>query len=198
MKEMKYNFSTQGFNCDMHHEYSGASAGVIGSYINDIKSRIKREGMSFIQQYSMRKGLKTFGRETEIKSMTKEIEQLHQRNSFKPINVSSMTDKEKARVQDAIMLLAQKDSEDEVKSRLVYNGKEIRKWLSREETASPTVSLESIKLTFAIDAHEERNVMTADVSNAFVQIWMPSELLKENNQIIMKIKGSLSRNIVYS
>ena len=98
----------------MHHEYSGASAGVNGSYINDIKSRMKREGMSFIQQYSMRKGLKTFGRETGMKSMTKEIEQLHQRNSLKPINLSSMTDGEKARVQNAIMLLAQKDSEDEV------------------------------------------------------------------------------------
>jgi len=46
--------------------------------------------MSFIQQYRMRKGLKTFGRETGMKCMTKEIEQLYQRNSFKPINVSSI------------------------------------------------------------------------------------------------------------
>jgi len=101
----------------------------------------------------MRKGLKAFGRETGMKSMTKVIEHFHQCNSFKPIHVCSMTDGEKARVQDAIMLLAQKDSENEVKSRLVYNGKETRKWLSREETASPTVSLESIDLAFAIDAH---------------------------------------------
>ena len=34
------------------------------------------------------------------------------------------------------MLLTQKDSEEDVKSRLVYNGNETRKWLSREETAS--------------------------------------------------------------
>ncbi len=51
--------------------------------------------------------------------------------------------------------------------------------------------LESINLTFAIDAHEERDVMIADVPNAFVQTWMPSELLEENNRIIMKIKGVL-------
>jgi len=190
-KEVKYNFFTQGLDSDMHHEYSGASAGVIGSYISEIKSKIVREGMSFIQQFSMRKGLKAFGRETGMKIMTKEIEQLHQRNSFKPINVSSMTDGEKARVQDAIILLAQKDSENEVKSRLVYNGKESRKWLSREETANPTVSLESINLTFAIDAHEERNVMIADVPNAFVQTCMPSELLEEDRRIIMKVKGVL-------
>ena len=107
-KEVKYNFFTQGLDSDRHHEYSGASAGMIGSYISEIKSKIVREGMSFIQQFSMRKGLKAFGRETGMKSMTKEIEQLHQGNSFKPINVCSMTDGEKARVQDAIMFLAQK------------------------------------------------------------------------------------------
>ena len=191
MKEMKYNFFTQGLINDMYHEYSGTSAGVIGSFISNIKSNIRREGISFIQQFSMRKGLKTFGKETSMKSMTKEIQQLHQRNSFKPIDVSNMTDGEKARVQDAIMLLTQKESEDEVKSRLVYNGKETRKWLSREETASPTVSLESINLTFAIDAHEERDVMIADVPNAFVQTCMPSELLEEDKRIIMKIKGVL-------
>jgi len=87
---------------DRYHEYSSASAGVIGSY------KIAREGMSFIQQFSMKKGLKAFCRETGMKSMTKEIEQLHQGNSFKPINVCSMTDGEKARVQNAIMFLAQK------------------------------------------------------------------------------------------
>ena len=102
-----------------------------------------------------------------------------------------MTDVEKARVQDAIMFLTQKASQEDVKSRLVYNGKETRKWLSKEETASPTVSLESINLTFAIDAHEERDVMIADVPNAFVQTCMPSELLEEDNRIIMKVKGVL-------
>ena len=83
-----------------------------GSSISEIKSKVLREGISFIQQFSMRKGLKAFGRETGMKSMKKKSEQLHQRNSFKPINVYSMTDGEKARVQDAIMLLAQTDSEN--------------------------------------------------------------------------------------
>jgi len=90
-----------------------------------------------------------------------------------------------------INTLDTKDSQEDVKSRLVYNRKETRKWLSREETASPKVSLEIINLTFAIDAHEERDVMIADVPNAFVQTCMPSELLEEDNRIIMKVKGVL-------
>ena len=78
-----------------------------------------------------------------------------------------------------------KDSEIELKSRLVYNGKLTRKWLSSEETASSTVSLESINLTFAINAREERDVMIAYVPNAFVQTLIPSELLEEINTIII-------------
>ena len=107
-KVKEYNFFTQGLENDRLHLYSSASAGVIGACINEIKSGIEREGISFIQQFSMRKGLKAIGRETGMKIMTKEIEQLHKRNSFKPINVCNITDGEKARAQDAIMLLTQK------------------------------------------------------------------------------------------
>ena len=60
--------------------------------------------------------------------------------------------------------------------------------MSREDTASPTVALESINLTFAIDAHEERDVMITDVPNAFVQTNMPPEMLCEGNRTIMKLR----------
>ena len=39
----------------------------------------------------------------------------------------------------------------------------------KDDAASPTASLESIMITGVIDAHEERDVMTADVPNAFIQ-----------------------------
>ena len=63
--------------------------------------------------------------------------------------------------------------------------------MSREDTTSLTVALESINLTLAIDAHEERDVMIADVPNAFVQTNMPPEMLSKGSRIIMKIKGVL-------
>lgn len=188
MKEVRYNFFTQGLDA---HEYDTESAGVIASCIHEIKQGIEISGISFIQQFSMKRGLKVFGIESGMQSMGKEIEQLHKRNSFKPIDVSDLTDEEKWKAQNAIMLLTQKEGEEDIKSRLVYNGKETRKWLSREDTASPTVSLESINLTFAIDAHEERDVMIADVPNAFVQTQMPLDMLSKGNRTIMKIKGVL-------
>jgi hypothetical protein len=60
-----------------------------------------------------------------------------------------------------------------VKGRMVSNGKPTREWLSREDSASPTAALKSIMLTAVIDAHEERDVMTCDISNAFIQALMP-------------------------
>jgi hypothetical protein len=38
---------------------------------------------------------------------------------------------------------------------------------------SPTAALESIMLTAVIDAHEERDVMTCGILNAFIQALMP-------------------------
>ena len=74
---------------------------------------------------------------------------------------------------------------------MVYNGKPTRKWLSRDETASPTVALESTFLTGIIDAKEGRDIMTCDVPNAFIQAEIPTPE-KGEDRIIMKITGVLA------
>jgi hypothetical protein len=77
-----------------------------------------------------------------------------------------------------------------IKGRMVYNGKPTRAWHDKEETTSPTASLESIFLTAMVDAKEGRDIMTADIPNAFIQTMMP----KEGNgieRVIMKITGAL-------
>ncbi|MGC9197302.1 MAG: hypothetical protein ACP5IL_17920, partial [Syntrophobacteraceae bacterium] len=77
-----------------------------------------------------------------------------------------------------------------IKGRMVYNGKPTREWLSRDDSASPTVALESIMLTAIVDAKEKRDVMTADVPNAFIQAQMPN-LDYANERVFMKITGVL-------
>ncbi|MGC8483977.1 MAG: hypothetical protein ACP5OE_10090, partial [Thermodesulfobium sp.] len=74
-----------------------------------------------------------------------------------------------------------------IKGRMVYNGKPTREWLSREDAASPTVALESIMLTAIINAKEKRDIMTADVPNAFIQAQMPNI----DERVCMKITGVL-------
>jgi hypothetical protein len=77
-----------------------------------------------------------------------------------------------------------------VKGRMVYNGKPTREWLSREDSASPTAALESIMLTAVIDAHEERDVMTCDIPNAFIQALMP-EVKDGDERVMIKNLGVL-------
>ncbi len=78
---------------------------------------------------------------------------------------------------------------------MVYSGKPTREWLSREDSASPTAALESIMLTAIIDAFENRDVMTADVPNAFIQTMMPEPKPGED-RVIMKITGVLADLLV--
>ena len=72
---------------------------------------------------------------------------------------------------------------------MVYNGKPTRDWLSREDSASPTASLEGVLITSVIDAKEQRDVMSADIPNAFIQAEIPNG--KGDEKIIMKITGQL-------
>ena len=87
------------------------------------------------------------------------------------------------------MFLTEKNDK-RIKGRLVYNGKPTRGFVNKEDSASPTAASESINITCAIDAHENRDVMTADIPNAFVQTKLRSESEKDE-RVIMKITGVL-------
>ena len=60
-----------------------------------------------------------------------------------------------------------------IKGRMVYNGKPTRELMSKADSASPTPTQESLMLTVTVDAHENRDIMTNDVPNAFVQTELP-------------------------
>jgi len=78
---------------------------------------------------------------------------------------------------------------------MVFNGKPTREWLSREDTSSPTASLEAIILTATIDTNEERDIMTMDIPNAFIQTELPQPE-KGDDRVIMKITGELVNVLV--
>ncbi|CAJ1970174.1 unnamed protein product [Cylindrotheca closterium] len=154
--------------------------------MQQIKDKVQNEGVSFIQQYYLNKGLKLF-KEEGSKAVMKELDQLIQRECWKPIYVEDMTDFEKRRAQDAMMLLAEKNT-GEIKGRCVYKGDGTREWLSREDTSSPTAALEAIMITCVIDAYEGRDMMSLDIPNAFIQTQMPMDA---KSRVMMKITGLL-------
>ena len=69
-----------------------------------------------------------------------------------------------------------------IKGRSVYNGRRQRGLYTKEQTASPTVSLDAFFLTSIIDALERRDVAITDIKGAYLNAKMIHEVL-------MKITG---------
>jgi len=157
-------------------------------YINEMKHNPKRQkAFQFIQTYSLVKGLKKFG-DRGRQAAYKEMKQLHDRIVFEPINVAELTDQERQRTMESLIFLVEKRN-GEVKARTCINGSTQREYMGRDEAASPTASTESIIITSVIDAKQHRDVMTADIPNAFVQTPLGAKAVGE--RITMKIRGPL-------
>lgn len=187
--EQCHNLIAQGHpNPKEDRSYKPEKAMVIARVMSDINSKATIEGASFAQQYLVQRGLKKFG-QRGTDAATKEMDQLHRRNCFTPIDVASLTDDERRKTVDALMFLGEKRDKS-VKGRMVYNGKPTREWLSREDSSSPTAALESIMLTAIVDASEGRDVMTCDIPNAFIQTLLP-KVEDGDERVIMKITGVL-------
>ena len=143
------------------------------------------EAHNFVQTYSLKKGLKHFGDKGK-KAVEKEILQLHNRKVFEPIHTNELTALEKKRAMESLIFLTEKQDET-VKARTCANGSTQRTYVTKEEAASPTAATESVILTASIEAKQQRDVITLDTPNAFVQTDMP----QGGHKVVMKIRGLL-------
>ncbi|MGC8561563.1 MAG: hypothetical protein ACP5O1_12985, partial [Phycisphaerae bacterium] len=150
-KHVEFDVTVDAENVE---EYNPQLAMVIARCMTEINSKATTLGASFAQQYILQKGLLKF-KNSGKQAASKELEQLHKRNCFTPIDVTKLSADEKRKTMEALMFLTEKRDKS-IKGRMVYNGKPTREWLSREDAASPTVALESIMLTEIVDAKEKR------------------------------------------
>ena len=169
-------------------EYTTDNAKVIAKtmcYMNEMC--IDKEAFHFVQSYSLRKGLKKFGQKGRDAAY-KEMKQLHDRVVFEPIRIEDLTDIEKRRAMESLIFLVEKRDKS-IKGRACANGSSQREYMDRDEAASPTTMTESVMITATIDAKQNRDVMTADIPNAFVQVDIDEK--EKGERIIMKIRGLL-------
>ena len=149
--------------------------------------RKKRQGC-FLVTYSLQKGIKKFKRKG-FDAAKGEMKQLHDRECWSPILVSSMTPSEKRKALESLIFLVEK-KDGKIKARHCANGSKQRQWMRPDEAASPTVMTESIMLTAAIEAKERRDVATFDIPNAFIQTLVDKQD-EQGDRIIMKIRGAM-------
>ena len=156
-------------------------------FLNNDTSTTKAKAKQFVQTYSLKTGLKKFGKKDKESSM-KEMTQLEQREVYYPIHVSDLTPLERKRAMESLIFLTEK-RDGTIKTIFCANGSTQREYMNREESASPTVMTESILITSVIDAKQKRDVMTCDIPNAFCQTDMVKT--KKGERVIMKIRGAL-------
>ena len=168
-------------------EYSSAQiiALTMSHLMNSMVGMNDEAALSFIQTYSLNKGLKKFG-DRGKDAAQKEMKQLHDRVVFEPILIADMTQLERNRAMESLIFLTEK-RDGTVKARTCANGSTQREYIPREEATSPTAATEAILITGVLDAKQGRDVMTLDIPNAFVQTPIP----ERGEKIIMKIRGRL-------
>ena len=172
-------------------EYTYNNAKVITTIIATmnmgISTKKTKKGHQFTQTYGLTKGIKKFGTKGR-EAAYEEMNQLHNRTVFKPTRVEEMTQMERHRAMESIIFLVEK-KDGRIKAQTCANGSTQREYIDRDEAASPTAMTDSILLTSTIEAKQGRDIMTADIPNAFVQ----TEIDQKDNEerIMLKIRGIL-------
>ena len=132
-------------------------------------------------QVSVNEGVKRYG-EKAIAAILKEFTQLNDKQVFKPCNPNRLSAATKRKALNLITMIKQK-RDGKIKGRACADGRKQRRYITKEQVSSPTVQLESLMLSLLIDAHENRDVATADVVGAYLLAIM-------NDYIIVKISGT--------
>jgi len=116
----------------------------------------------------LHRGLKKFGSRGNDASSKELIKQVHDRNCGAPRHIVEITPSERRKDMDALMLITEKRAG----TIMIYNGKGTHEWVSKDDADCPIAYVESIMVTGVIDSKEDRDVMTGDVPNAFIQASM--------------------------
>jgi hypothetical protein len=136
-------------------------------------------------QLSMKAAVKKWGERAKF-AISKEMKQLHWRNSYKPWHWHILTKKQKEQILESHIFFEEK-RDSTIKSRKVIGGNKQRDYITKEDVSSPTVTAEAVMLTCVIDAQEERDVAVVDIPNAFVQTVVSEK--NAEHRVVVHIRG---------
>lgn len=126
-------------------------------------------GLVFTQM-SAQKGIKKHG-QVAWDALKKEFEQLKDMDVFEPLDAFMLTEEQKGEALRALSVIKEK-RDGRIKGRTVADGSTQRGKYSKEDTGSPTISNDALFLTILVDAYENRDVATADITGAYLHAFM--------------------------
>ena len=136
-----------------------------------------------MSHYSLKSGLRKFGKRGEI-AITNELGQFHDLSVFVPVDATKLSQEERQEALASLIFLKEK-RDGTIKARACADGRKQRETTAIEEAASPTMSVESVFMTCAIEAKEHRDVAVLDLPGAFLHA-------NCDEHVIMKFQGRLA------
>ena len=124
---------------------------------------------------SVDKGIRRHG-ELALNVLLAEFGQIHKHDTFIPQMVRDLTYEQRKETLHLITMINEKRC-GKVKARACVDGRKQRRYISKEDVASPTVQQESLILSLVIDARENRDVAIADVVGAYLLATMDDYVL---------------------
>jgi hypothetical protein len=141
----------------------------------------------FAQTYSLAKYIKIFG-DRGSKAAHNKMRQLHNQCVLKLINVNKLSTIKRKRAMESLIFLFEK-KDGTIKAQTCANSSTQREYTAQDKVASPTALTESHLITAVIKVKQGRDMITANIPNAFVQMDMTNK--SNNEKTIMKIRGTL-------
>ena len=116
-----------------------------------------------------------------MEALLSEFGQIHKYDTFDPQYMDKLPAEAKREALSLITMIKEK-RDGKVKARACADGRKQRRYISKEDVASPTMRLESLILSLIIDAKEGRDVAIADVVGAYL-------LASMEDYVVVKITG---------
>jgi hypothetical protein len=124
---------------------------------------------------SAKAGIKKHG-SAAVNAMMAEFAQLQNLSVYEPLDPKTLTQKQKRDALRSINLIKEK-RDGRLKGRTVADGRPQKVLYQKADFTSPTVSSDALLLSLLIDAHEGRDVATADVVGAYLRAHMDEEVI---------------------
>ena len=126
-------------------------------------------GLIFTQM-SAKTGIKKHG-QAAVNALKKEFEQFRSMSVLEPLDAFKLTEEQKAASLRALSVIKEKRN-GSLKGRTVADGSSQKGKYPKEQTGSPTIANDALFMTILIDAHEKRDVATADITGAYLHAHM--------------------------
>ena len=117
-------------------------------------------------QVLVKEGLKKHG-DKALEALLKEFGKLHKYDTFDPQYMDKLTPEMKKEALSLITIIKEKRI-GIIKARACADGRKQRRYIGKENVASPTIQLKSLIMSLIIDAKEDRDIAVADVVGAYL------------------------------